>query len=185
MIPKADDAEAVEVTEVARGRATATTKAKATTTESPSAKAATATMAKVQSHPVMADDERAFKPKTEQEWLDALGAEAYRVMRQNGTERPFSSPLHQTGHQGEFLCKGCGTKLFDASAQFDSGCGWPSFDREASTGAMKEVLDKSHGMVRVEVRCATCDGHLGHLFPDGPTATGMRYCINGVCLIPQ
>ena len=168
-----------------KGRATATTKAKATTTESPSAKAATATTAKVQSHPVMADDERAFKPKTEQEWLDALGAEAYRVMRQNGTERPFSSPLHQTGHQGEFLCKGCGTKLFDASAQFDSGCGWPSFDREASTGAMKEVLDKSHGMVRVEVRCATCDGHLGHLFPDGPTATGMRYCINGVCLIPQ
>lgn len=133
----------------------------------------------------MAGDEPAFQPKTEQEWLDALGAEAYRVMRQNGTERPFSSPLHQTGHQVEFLCKGCGTQLFDASAQFDSRCGWPSFDQAASKGAMKEVLDKSHGMVRIEVRCGTCDGHLGHLFPDGPTSTGMRYCINGVCLIPQ
>ena len=147
--------------------------------------AAIVTTAKVQSHPNMAGDEPEFRPKTEQEWLDILDAEAYRVMRQNGTERPFSSPLHQTGHQGEFLCKGCGTKLFDAAAQFDSGCGWPSFDREASKGAMKEVLDKSHGMVRVEVRCATCDGHLGHLFSDGPTTTGIRYCINGVCLIPQ
>ena len=137
MIPKADDAEAVEVTEVPRGRATATTKAKATTTESPSAKAASATTAKVQSHPVMADDERAFKPKTEQEWLDALGAEAYRVMRQNGTERPFSSPLHQTGHQGEFLCKGCGTKLFDASAQF----GWGSLQLHGLEKARSCCLD--------------------------------------------
>ena len=185
MIPKADDAEVVEVTAEARAHATATTKAKESTTGSPSAKAETASIAKVQSHLVMPGDKPQFQPKSEKEWLDALDAETYRVMRQSGTERPFSSPLHQTGHQGEFLCKGCGAKLFDASAQFDSGCGWPSFDREASNGIIKEVLDKSHGMVRVEVRCATCDGHLGHLFPDGPTETGMRYCINGVCLIPQ
>ncbi|HBP45827.1 MAG TPA: peptide-methionine (R)-S-oxide reductase [Flavobacteriales bacterium] len=133
----------------------------------------------------MAHDQNSSSSKSEKEWLDELGFEAFRVMRQNGTERPFSSPLCRTGHKGTFLCKGCGADLFDSSAQFDSGCGWPSFDKEASKGALKEVLDKSHGMVRIEVRCAKCDSHLGHLFPDGPTASGMRYCINGVCLIPQ
>lgn len=126
-----------------------------------------------------------FPDRTDAEWLEELGAEAFRVMRQNGTERPFSSPLHETGHGSAFLCKGCGTELFRSEAQFDSGCGWPSFDAEVRPGVTKEVLDKSHGMVRVEVRCSTCDSHLGHVFPDGPTRTGMRYCINGVCLIAQ
>lgn len=133
----------------------------------------------------MADDRKPFSQWTAAEWAEHLGEDSFRVMRQNGTERPFSSPLHRTGHQGVFLCKGCHAVLFDASSQFDSGCGWPSFDREASKNAVTQVLDKSHGMVRVEVRCSTCDSHLGHVFTDGPTETGTRYCINGVCLVPQ
>lgn len=131
----------------------------------------------------MAESE--FDQRTDEEWLDQLGPESFRVMRQNGTERPFSSPLHQTGQGSKFSCKGCGVELFRAEAQFDSGCGWPSFDAEAQPGIIKEVLDKSHGMMRVEVRCSRCDSHLGHVFPDGPTQTGMRYCINGVCLVAQ
>lgn len=123
-------------------------------------------------------------PTTDAEWRAKLTPEAYRVMRENGTERPFSSPLHTPGVANQFECRGCGALLFDAKAQFDSGCGWPSFDREHSKGVISERLDRSHGMLRVEVRCRRCDSHLGHLFPDGPTNTGMRYCINGVCLIP-
>ena len=116
------------------------------------------------------------------EWKQKLDAETYYVMRENGTERPFTSLYCEPRLDGSFSCKGCGTELFDASSQFDSGCGWPSFDAAKESSRIKEVLDQSHGMVRVEVRCASCDGHLGHLFPDGPTASGNRYCINGVCL---
>ena len=120
--------------------------------------------------------------RSEEAWKEALSPEAFRVLRQNGTERPFSSQFHQVGESGIFNCQGCGTELFKSEAQFDSGCGWPSFDRAAQPENIVERLDRTHGMTRIEVRCKSCDGHLGHLFPDGPTDTGQRYCINGVCL---
>jgi peptide-methionine (R)-S-oxide reductase len=120
--------------------------------------------------------------RSEEAWKESLSPEAFRVLRQNGTERPFSSQFHQVGESGIFYCQGCGTELFKSEAQFDSGCGWPSFDRAAQPENIVERLDRTHGMTRIEVRCKSCDGHLGHLFPDGPTDTGQRYCINGVCL---
>lgn len=120
--------------------------------------------------------------RSDEAWKESLSPEAYRVLRQNGTERPFSSQYHQVGQSGIFHCEGCGTELFTSAAQFDSGCGWPSFDRPIQSDNIEERLDRTHGMIRVEVRCKSCDGHLGHLFPDGPTDTGNRYCINGVCL---
>lgn len=125
-----------------------------------------------------------FVPLTPEEWRDKLTELEYHVLRENGTERPFSSKFHQTGHHGKFACKGCGVELFASVNQFDSGCGWPSFDKGVDEMAITEHQDRSHGMVRVEVRCSHCDSHLGHLFPDGPTETGNRYCINGVCLVP-
>ncbi|MDA0912836.1 MAG: peptide-methionine (R)-S-oxide reductase MsrB [Bacteroidetes bacterium] len=130
----------------------------------------------------MSDQEKQF-PATDEEWSAHLPPEAYRVMRQNGTERPFSSEINSLNHAGSFSCRGCGAVLFEGQSKFDSGCGWPSFDRPVHQEAMSERLDRSHGMVRIEVRCATCDSHLGHLFPDGPTETGNRYCINGICLL--
>lgn len=158
---------------------------KETTTESPIDTAVVKEETMVRNPQEMEDESKPFDAWSTAEWIALLGEASFHVMRENGTERPFSSPLHRTGHQGSFLCKGCKSVLFDASSQFDSGCGWPSFDREASKNALTQVIDKSHGMVRVEVRCSTCDSHLGHVFPDGPTETGTRYCINGVCLIPQ
>ena len=119
------------------------------------------------------------------EWKEKLDDETYRVLREHGTERPFSSSYCEPKSEGSFSCKGCGAELFDAAAQFDAGCGWPSFDAAKEPDRIKEILDRSHGMVRVEVRCASCDGHLGHMFPDGPTPSGHRYCINGVCLNHQ
>jgi peptide-methionine (R)-S-oxide reductase len=119
---------------------------------------------------------------TEEEWREKLSPEVFRVLRQNGTERPFSSEYHRTGHTGVFQCAACKTDLFSSRSQFDSGCGWPSFDRPADSANVEERLDRTHGMTRVEIRCKKCDGHLGHVFPDGPTGTGKRYCINGVCL---
>mgnify|MGYP005748497813 FL=1 len=103
-------------------------------------------------------------------------------MRENGTERPGSSEFNAEGRNGHYACKGCGKTLFASDSKFDAGCGWPSFDREEASANIVKVVDRSHGMVRVEVRCSGCDSHLGHLFPDGPTAAGTRYCINGVCL---
>lgn len=131
----------------------------------------------------MSDREIQF-PSTEEEWLAILPPEAFRVMRQNGTERPFSSEINSLAHSGSFSCRGCGATLFDGKSKFDSGCGWPSFDRPLNEEVMSERLDRTHGMVRIEVRCAKCDSHLGHVFPDGPTETGKRYCINGICLLP-
>jgi peptide-methionine (R)-S-oxide reductase len=119
---------------------------------------------------------------SESEWRQKLGEDAYYVMRRSGTERPFSSAYCEIQAEGNYVCKGCGEALFSASAQFDSGCGWPSFDEPKFHDGIQEVLDSSHGMVRVEVRCGSCDSHLGHLFPDGPTSSGNRYCINGICL---
>lgn len=114
--------------------------------------------------------------------MSELSPEAARVLREGGTERPFSSPLCAVFEAGTYRCVGCGTALFRSETKFESGCGWPSFDA-ALPGATTAHLDQSHGMVRTEIRCAGCGGHLGHVFPDGPTDTGTRFCINGVCLL--
>ncbi len=111
-----------------------------------------------------------------------LSSEEFRVLRRNGTERAFTSPLNNESRPGSYHCKVCDTMLYRGTAKFDSGCGWPSFDAEVETEKVTRIRDMSHGMIRVEIRCATCDSHLGHVFPDGPTETGMRHCVNGVCL---
>lgn len=118
---------------------------------------------------------------TEDEIKNKLSDEEYRVMRQKGTEAPFSGKLLHEKRSGMYTCKVCGQALFPSSAKFDSGTGWPSFD-EALPGAVKLTPDDSHGMHRTEVTCANCGSHLGHLFDDGPTSTGKRYCLNSVCL---
>lgn len=117
----------------------------------------------------------------EQELKRKLTPEEYRVLREKGTEIPFSGKLLHEKRSGTYNCKVCGTPLFSSAAKFDSGTGWPSFD-QALPGAVKEVFDDSHGMRRIEIVCANCGSHLGHLFTDGPTETGKRYCLNSVCL---
>ncbi len=114
-------------------------------------------------------------------WRDKLNDEQYRVCRMKGTEPPFSGALLHNRKSGEYHCVCCGAKLFDSSAKFDSGCGWPSFD-EAVAGSVRYLEDRSHGMIRTEIQCQTCGSHLGHLFEDGPTETGQRYCVNSVSL---
>lgn len=120
--------------------------------------------------------------RSEDEWKEMLTDKEYRVMRQAGTEPPFSGEYNLNFDAGKYMCKGCGTVLFDASSKFESHCGWPSFDREIEKGLIKENLDTSHGMVRTEILCSVCDSHLGHVFPDGPTETGQRYCVNSISL---
>jgi peptide-methionine (R)-S-oxide reductase len=120
-------------------------------------------------------------PETEQEWRERLNAEQYTVLREHGTERRGTSPLNKEKRPGTFLCAGCGRPLFDADTKFESGTGWPSFT-EPLEGAVGTTVDRTHGMVREEVHCAHCRGHLGHVFPDGPRPTGLRYCMNGVAL---
>lgn len=119
--------------------------------------------------------------KTDAEWRQALTPEQYQVLRQHGTERPGSSPLNAETRQGEYICAGCGQHLFESDTKFDAHCGWPSFDK-ALDGATATRTDNSHFMTRTEVLCAKCGGHLGHVFDDGPTDTGLRYCMNGVAL---
>ncbi len=119
--------------------------------------------------------------KTEEEWLAQLGPEAYRILRQAGTERPFSGTLNKHYEEGIYDCKGCGSALFTSTSKFDSGCGWPSFDA-SEEGKILYKKDTSHGMIRTEVLCANCGGHLGHLFNDGPTETGQRYCVNSLSI---
>jgi len=119
--------------------------------------------------------------KTEQEWKEQLSPEAFTVCRQHGTEAPFSGKYYDNKDAGIYKCVCCGAPLFKSETKFDSGTGWPSY-YEAIEGAVTEVKDISHGMIRIEVRCSTCDAHLGHVFPDGPEPTGMRYCINSICL---
>jgi peptide-methionine (R)-S-oxide reductase len=114
-------------------------------------------------------------------WRKALTPQQYRVLRAHGTERPFTSPLNDEKRAGVFVCAGCAQPLFDAATKFEGGTGWPSFFRPID-GAIGTSVDRSMFMVRTEVHCARCGGHLGHVFPDGPAPTGLRYCINGVAL---
>jgi peptide-methionine (R)-S-oxide reductase len=118
---------------------------------------------------------------SEREWRERLSEQQYHVLREAGTERPFAGRYVNNKEEGEYRCAGCGELLFDSAAKYDSGSGWPSFT-EAEGQAVTEHADTSHGMRRVEVRCARCDGHLGHLFPDGPGPTGLRYCVNSASL---
>jgi peptide-methionine (R)-S-oxide reductase len=122
--------------------------------------------------------------RTDAEWRAILSPEAFRVLRQHGTERAGTSPLNGEKRQGIFACAGCGTPLFESATKFESGTGWPSFFRPIA-GAIATTTDRSFFMTRTEVHCATCGGHLGHVFPDGPPPTGERYCMNGVALAFQ
>ena len=119
---------------------------------------------------------------TESEWKARLSPEQYQVLRNAGTERAFAGIYNDNKAPGDYHCAGCGALLFKSDAKFDSGSGWPSFIRPADNDAVVEHSDTTHGMTRTEVRCAKCDGHLGHVFPDGPAETGLRYCMNSVSL---
>jgi peptide-methionine (R)-S-oxide reductase len=118
---------------------------------------------------------------TDAEWRRLLTPEQYAVLRGHGTERPGSCALNQEKRAGSFACAGCGQKLFVATRKFESGTGWPSFN-DPEPDAVETTVDRSHGMIRMEVHCSRCGGHLGHVFEDGPAPTGLRYCINGVAL---
>ena len=122
--------------------------------------------------------------KTEEDWRASLTPEQYRVLREHGTEPRGTSPLNHEKREGIFHCAGCGKPLFDASTKFESGTGWPSFWAPLRD-AVGTTTDRSYGMTRVEVHCASCGGHLGHVFPDGPRPTGDRYCMNGLALTFQ
>jgi len=128
------------------------------------------------------DNNRPKVEKTDAEWRAQLTPEQYQVTRQHGTERPFTSTLLQEKRGGTFNCVACGAPLFSSLTKFESGTGWPSFFDPVSKDAVREITDVSHGMRRTEIRCASCEAHLGHVFPDGPKPTGQRYCMNGAAL---
>jgi peptide-methionine (R)-S-oxide reductase len=120
--------------------------------------------------------------KTEEEWRQQLTPEQYAVGRQKGTERPFTGKYHDAKEKGTYKCAACGNELFSSDAKFDPGCGWPSFTSPTAEDNVRNEVDASHGMIRTEVLCASCDAHLGHVFDDGPRPTNLRYCINSVML---
>ncbi len=123
------------------------------------------------------------KKLSETEWREKLSPEQYHVLREAGTERAFTGQYDKHYDDGEYRCAGCGTLLFGSDAKYNSGCGWPAFTKPADGEVVAEHRDTSHGMIRTEVTCAACDGHLGHVFPDGPPeAGGLRYCINSASL---
>lgn len=115
-------------------------------------------------------------------WRDKLTAEEFYVCRQKGTERPFSGEYWDSTKDGTYLCRCCGEPLFESDTKFDAGCGWPSFYQPANGDVIQEARDTTHGMIRTEVMCKACGSHLGHVFPDGPAPTGLRYCINSLSI---
>ncbi len=120
--------------------------------------------------------------KSEEEWKKELDPQQYHVLREKGTERAFTGKLWDNKAKGTYFCAACKHQLFDSETKFESGSGWPSFYKPANDSAVKILVDKSHGMVREEVVCSNCGGHLGHVFPDGPKPTGLRYCMNSASL---
>ena len=120
--------------------------------------------------------------RSDQEWKKALSPEQYEVLRRKGTERAFTGKYYNSNGNGLYLCAGCRSPLFDSDTKFDSGTGWPSYYQPISEQAVDTIDDKSYGTIRTEVLCSSCGGHLGHVFPDGPEPTGLRYCINSISL---
>jgi len=121
-------------------------------------------------------------PNTESEWRETLSPEQYQVLRQGGTERPFTGKYWDSKAEGVYRCAGCGEKLFSSDTKYESHSGWPSFYQPLAGGLIDEEVDHSYGMVRTEIKCANCGGHLGHVFDDGPNPTGLRYCVNSASL---
>ena len=132
--------------------------------------------------PAAKDEEITKVTKTAEEWKKTLDAKEYHVLREKGTERAYTGRYWDNHEKGTYSCAGCGLELFSSDAKFESGTGWPSFFQPLKANRVTEIKDASHGMVRTEVVCARCDGHLGHVFDDGPKPTGLRYCMNGTAL---